>query len=150
MLPLTFYASVLALTLVAFVAHLYTRRRAARRFRQAAVEWRMHYSETDRFQLTARVAERFPVPGASDFAVYDLLYRQEDERRRYLFTVEYTRGVVRAKQRIRCVGLLSELRDSKEVGGWSTLTLATEKLPLIEQYQSLLLAGVPKAHVSAD
>lgn len=137
MLPLTFLAAVLALTLAAFVGHLFVRRRLSRQLRHAAAQWRMHYSEKDRFQLTTRVAERFPVPGASDFDVYDLLYRQEDEQRRYLFTVEYTRGVVRAKQRVRCVALITEPRDCRDDAAWSPLTIASDDLPLLEQYESL-------------
>lgn len=137
MQPATFLTAVLALTLAAFVTHLLVRRRSTGRLRQAAIQWRMHYSETDRFQLTPRVAERFPVAGASDFAVFDLLYRQDKENYRYLFTVEFTLGVVRAKQRSRRVALLSEPRESRSAENWSELTLAPENLPLIEQYEML-------------
>lgn len=137
MLPLTFLAAVLGLTLAAFIAHLLLRRRSARRLRRAALEWQMHYAEVDRFQITPRVVERFPVPGASDFAVFDLLYRQEKDAYRYLFTVEFTLGVVRAKRRVRRVALLSEPRDARAGEGWSPLTLAPEGLPVVEQYRAL-------------
>jgi hypothetical protein len=137
MAPLTFLTAMLGLTLATFVGHVLSRRRATRRLRLAAIEWRMHYAEEDRFQITPRVAERFPVPGASDFAIFDLLYRQDKENYRYLFTVEYTQGVVRAKRRVRRVGLLSEPRDSYGAEAWSALTLAREDLPVIEQYRSL-------------
>lgn len=137
MLPLTFLAAVLGLTLAAFLGHLLLRRRAARRLRCAAAEWQMHYADGDRFQITPRVVERFPVPGASDFAVFDLLYRQENDAYRYLFTVEFTVGVVRAKRRVRRVALLSEPRDARAGEGWSELTLAPDGLPVVEQYRAL-------------
>lgn len=137
MLPLTFLATVLGLTLAAFVVHLSLRRRSTGRLRRAAAQWQMHYAEADRFQITPRVVERFPVPGASDFAVFDLIYRQEKDAYRYLFTVEFTVGVVRVKRRVRRVALLSEPRDSRAGEAWSELTLAPEGLPVVEQYQSL-------------
>src|SRR5947209_15588011 len=103
MLPLTFLAAMLMATLAAFVRHLLVRRRVARRLSRLAGQWGMHYAADDRFRLTPRVAERFSVPGASDFVVLDLIYAQERERYRYLFTVEYTAGVLRAKRRERRV-----------------------------------------------
>ena len=137
MLPLTFLTVVLSLTLAAFTAHLLSRRRLTLRLRQAAVEWRMHYAEADRFQITPRVVERFPVPGAADFAVFDLVYRQDKENYRYLFTVEYTQGVVRTKERIRRVAMISEPRDAPADEPWSPLTIAPADLPVLEQYRGL-------------
>ena len=80
MIPLMFLAALLAITLAAFVVHLFLRRQIAARLRQVAVEHRMNYSETDRFHVTPRVVERFPVSGASDIKVMDLIYLLEAMR----------------------------------------------------------------------
>src|SRR5438067_9373386 len=101
MLPLTFLAAMLALTLVAYFGHALLRHRTASALRRLAVERRVHYSATDRFQITPRVVVGFPIPGASDLRVLDLLYHAEGDRYHYVFTIEYTLGVVRTKRRLR-------------------------------------------------
>src|SRR5947209_4819833 len=101
MVPLTFLASLVALTLLALAGQSLERRRVHHTMRKLAVQWKMHYADSDRFQITPRVRENFPVPGASDVVVADLLYRQEAKLYRYYFTVEYTHGVIRTKHRIR-------------------------------------------------
>src|SRR5947208_16791717 len=130
--PLTFLASTLMVTLVAYVAHLLFRHRAAARVRRLAAQWQMNYSETDRFQLTPRVAERFPVAGASDVRVTDLIYRRDDDDRfRYYFTVHYTAGVIRTKRRLCRAATFSEPRDPHAAAapaGWSPLRLAPDNL----------------------
>ena len=138
MLPLSFLAGMLTLTLVALVAHLVVRRRAGAHLRRLAARWKMQYAQTDRFQLTARVAERFPVPGASDLALIDLIYTQEADRYRYLFTVQYTEGVVRTKNRVARVGTLCEPRDRSISQRHYPLLLAPADLPWLLQYAHLL------------
>ena len=44
-----------------------------------------------------RIAAQFPVIGAANISVRDLLFRTEESRHQYLFTVDYTVGVIRGK-----------------------------------------------------
>lgn len=148
MLPLTFLATMLALTLAAFAGHLFLRRRICCRLRHLAAEWRMHFAEDDRFQITPRVREKFPVPGASDVCVKDLIYRVEAEHFRYFFRVEYTEGVVRTKKRVCRVATFCESRDRACPIGWSPLIFAPRSLPLEEQYARLRELAEPGARPS--
>jgi len=57
----------------------------------------MHFAPGDRLRLARRIVGRFPVPGAASISVRDLLYCTADSRHQYLFTVDYTMGVIRGK-----------------------------------------------------
>jgi hypothetical protein len=137
MLPLSFLAIMLSATLLAFTADYLRRRRISASLRKLAAEWHMHYAPNDRFQITPRVVDRFPVPGASDLQVTDLIYLPEPELYRYLFSVEYTEGVVRTKKRVRRVGTFCEPRDRACPVGWTSLILAPADLSLVDQYRHL-------------
>jgi hypothetical protein len=137
MIPLTFLAGVLALTLAAFLGHLFLRRRLSEGYRQLAAEHRMQYAERDLFQITPRVVEKFPIPGASDIRVMDVIYQRRDEEYRYFFTIEFTLGVVRTKRRARRAGMLSEPRDRTQCAEWSALKLGPAEVGLIKQYGQL-------------
>jgi hypothetical protein len=132
-----FLAAVLTLTLAAYIIDLLLRHRAARRLARLAEERRVRYCGEDRFQITPRVVADFPIPGASDVRVLDLLYYAEGQRYRYIFTVEYTLGVVRTKRRLRRCASLGEPRDRASGDGWSPLVLAPDDRPLLEQYRYL-------------
>ena len=138
MLPLTFLAGMLTLTLVAFVAQLAIRRGLGAQLRRLAGQSRMQYSDVDRFELTARVVERFPVPGASNIALIDVIYTQEADRYRYIFTVQYTEGVIRTKGCVSRVGTLCEPRERGSDDDDYRLTLAPADLPWLAQYLHLL------------
>ena len=138
MVPLTFLASLVALTLLALAGQALERRRVGHVMRKLAAQWKMHYAGEDRFQITTRVRESFPVPGASDVVVTDLLYRQEAELYRYFFTVDYTQGVIRTKHRVRRAATFCEPRDRSGGACFSPLVLAPENLPLLEQYAQLI------------
>ena len=152
MIPLTFLASVLALTFSAFIGHRLWRRGISEKFRRLAVGHQMHYAERDLFQITPRVVERFPIPGASDLRVMDVIYQREADRCRYLFTIEYTMGVVRTKRRIRRAATFCEPRDQACPTPWSALELAPVELCLADQYAHLCrgcevaFAGFTAAH----
>jgi hypothetical protein len=137
MVPLSFLSALLALTFLALLGQVLERRRVSHIMRKQAVEWRMHYAGADRFQITPRVREAFPIPGASDVVVADLLYRQEADLYRYYFTVEYTQGVIRTKHRIRRAATFCEPRDRSAGAAFSPLLLAPENLSLLEQYAYL-------------
>jgi hypothetical protein len=109
-----------------------TLRRKMRRAKLSAIasSWQMRFTPEDAFQLTPRVAARFPTPGAADVVVKDLVYGQEsDGCFRYFFTVEYTVGVIRTKRRRSGVAMLVEQGHS-----FSGVTLSPADLPLTDQY----------------
>src|SRR5258706_9358706 len=137
MLPLSFLAIMVCATLAAFAADFAPRRGISRKLRKLAAEWHMHYAPNDRFQITPRVVDRFPVPGASDLQVTDLIYLPEPDQYRYLFSVEYTEGVVRTKKRVKRVATFCEPRDRACPIGWSSLVLAPVELSLEDQYRQL-------------
>jgi hypothetical protein len=103
----------------------------------------MRFTPDDPFQLTPKVSAQLPMPGAADVAVRDLLYCQEPSGAlRYLFTVEYTIGVLRTKRRRVSVGMLVEEGvRTVPIEPFSGVTLAPEDLPLEEQYQWLRQQG---------
>jgi hypothetical protein len=137
MIPLAFLAAVLAVTFGAFVGHRVWRHGISEQFRRLAAEHHMHYAPRDLFQITPRVIEGFAVPGASDLRVMDVVYQREPDRYRYLFTIEYTQGVVRTQRRIRRAATFCEPRDQACPVPWSTLELAPAELCLADQYAHL-------------
>jgi hypothetical protein len=95
------------------------------------------------------VAAVFPTPGAADVVVRDVLYGQAGDGSagglRYLFTVEYTTGVLRTKRRRSAVGTAVEAARSVEGRGTGTggsapldVALAPAELPAVAQYEWLL------------
>jgi hypothetical protein len=136
--PMLFLVLAIALTASAAGAHVAIRRLRSGKLRGLAAEWGMHYSPGDRFHLANRVAPRIPCSGAADVRVVDLIYGLKGERFRYVFTAEYTEGVVGTKHRRRRVVAMTEPKDRgvrEEVIG--DLGVAPEDLPLIEQYRNL-------------
>ena len=68
----------------------------------------------------------------------NVLYRTEANRLRYVFTAEYTVGVVRAARLTR-VAAFTEPRDRGPSD--APVVLARGGLPPLEQYRSLLSGG---------
>jgi hypothetical protein len=97
----------------------------------------MHYSPHDRFDISDRLAERFPLPGAAEVKAVDVIYGTEGEHYRLIFTAEYTQGVVRGKHRLRRVVTFREPKGHSSSAYWSKLILAPEELKPIEQYVKL-------------
>ena len=144
--PLDLLAILLGLTAVAVWREYRARHRLRTVLRAMAAGARMNFSVADQFRLTSRVVAIFPVPGAASVVVHDLLYSSEGGRHRYLFTVDYTLGVVRTKRRLRRVAAFSEPRDRTALADPPpTLQLAPGELSLVDQYLALLPAGpVPR------
>jgi hypothetical protein len=136
MLPLTFLATMLAFTGGALLVNALSRSRRAAVLRDLAKSWQMRYVGRDPFHLALKISRRFPIPGAADLVVADLVYGSEPGRHRYIFTVQYTQGVVRTKSRRWCVATFSEPRDDEQ-GEPSALELAPRELAWIEQYEHL-------------
>lgn len=116
------------------------------RLKRLAAGCRMRYSPNDRFRLTPRITRNFPIPGAAKIKVVDLIYGIESDSYRYVFTAEYTAGIVRGKHRVQRACSFSEPRDRLLESADPHITLAPSGLPLLEQYRQLC----PQAARSSD
>src|SRR5690242_10439099 len=116
MSPWQVLALTLAVTLFAYVAERVRRRWHVRALRRLAGEWGMTFSQDDTLRLTPKVARDFPIPGAANLRVVNVLYGSDAERYRYVFTAEYTVGVVNAKRRHVRVASFTERRERARAG----------------------------------
>jgi hypothetical protein len=136
--PLFMLLGLTILTIVAVGVDAFGRRRGHVALRRLASERRMHFSPHDQLRITSRVATHLPIPGAAYVRVFDLVYGSEGGRHRYVFTAEYTAGVMRAKKRVRRAATFSEPRQRSESSSICSIQLGPADLSLIEQYRSLL------------
>ena len=137
MTPHQFLLITLGATAAAVAAERIYRRRRHRAFAAQARVWNMHYSARDLFRLAEQVAPRLPVVGAGDVFVEDVIYGVEGEFHRYLFSVEYTLGLVHAKRRVVRAASFREPRQHRDPSRWSPLEMVEQTLPLLEQYRTL-------------
>ena len=133
MTPYQFLFTMIGVTAAAIAAERVHRRRRRRALAAMAREWNMHYSARDLFTLAEQVAPRLPVVGAGDVFVEDVIYGVEGEHHRYLFSVEYTLGLVHAKRRVARAASFREPKQHRDPSRWSPLELAEQTTPLIEQ-----------------
>ena len=134
--PSVFFISLLCVTAVVWTLHRVMRHAHKKQLRALASQWGMQYAQADLFNLAARVAGQFPIPSVADLLVRDMIYATQGDRHRYVFTAEYTLGVIDGQRREeRAVTFC----DPREAGGQcaTPLILAPEELPLIEQYRQL-------------
>ncbi len=125
-------------TAVALAVQHVAARRTRRALRRLAGEWGMTYSPGDPLRLTPKVAARFPVPGAANLRVTDVIYGSEHDRYRYVFRTEFTTGTVSAKRRQTRVGTFSEPRDRQQrTRAAAPVDLAPAKGTLLDQYRNL-------------
>jgi hypothetical protein len=136
MTPGVLFLGCTVATAIAAAVDVAAHRRRARGLRSLATEWRMNYHPADQLRLTPKVLQRFPIPGAANVRVVDLIYGSERDRYRYVFSVEFTIGLVGPKSRVVRVASLSEPRDRGGAGPVS-LTLAPQEGTLLEQYRYL-------------
>jgi hypothetical protein len=139
--PVILLALLVAATAAAVSVERVHRRRSAIAFRRLAVAHGMHYSPGDPLRVAPRVAGALPVPGAAAVRVIDMLYRTDDAGHHYVFTAEYTVGVVNVKRRLRRAAAFDEPRGSTAAP--AVVRLAAAELPIVEQYEALLRRGVP-------
>ena len=137
MSPSLFFLVTLGVTVVALALQAILRRIHRRKLQRLASEWSMHYSPDDRFRLAGRVAEMLPIPGAAQVRVMDLIYGNEKDGYRYLFSASFTEGVIRTKRRSVRVASFRETRDRDCADSASPLLVAEEHLPIVEQYREL-------------
>src|SRR4051812_31737083 len=126
----------MGVTAAASIADALARHRRARRLSALAVAWGVRFTPDDRFRLTPRVAGQFPTPGAADVVVRDVVYGQEAGGTvRYVFTIEYTVGVVRTKRRRSAVGMVVDSATPGAADG--PLVLAPPDLARVGKYEWL-------------
>ena len=126
------------LVLITTVSYLFDRLRRSRRravLRGLARQWKMHFATTDPFNLAPRVASMFPVPGAANLCICDVIYAQQGDRHRYIFTAEYTQGVLRHHLRVRRAATFCEAKD--QAGDCSPVQLAGGAISVPAQYEAL-------------
>lgn len=140
MYPLHLFVLMLLVTTGALAFQMHARSRRAARLRALAAHAGMHYSPVDRFGLGPRVARHFPVAGVADVRVSDLLYRSDDGGHRYVFVVDYTRGVLGAKRRLRAVARMTEPRPlpGREVVPTVVVADASAAGSVVAQFETLL------------
>lgn len=120
------------LTTAAAVVQQLLGRQHRGRLRELARQWGLHYTPTDPFRLTPRVARHFPVPGAAGLRLSDLIYGQIANHFRCVFTCEYTVGVISGKRRVVRAGAL---RETSAHAFDITLGQPTDRI--IDQYREL-------------
>lgn len=133
MSPFAFLCLLVLIT--ACVALLWRLMRIFHRWRlqRAAVRWRMRYCAGDQFRLATRLESCFPVIGASDLRVRDLMYSGTEVHHCYIFTVEFTVGLLGSKRRRPRVIRIIEPRSPGEHP--NMLEMAPVKRSLLEQYR---------------
>ena len=142
--PLHFFILSLLITILAVFVQRLVRWRDRRALQALARQWGMHYAPDDRFRIADAVAQRFPVPGASDVRVRDLIYGNQQnadgtgEGRRYLFTAEFTIGVIHTKKRRRRVLTFKEPKDRRRKDELPAMEMAPAELSRVAQYQHLV------------
>lgn len=135
--PIDLLLGLLVLTGVARFISDWDRRRTRLALARLARDTGMHYSASDRLNLTPRVAGHFPIIGAAAVRVSDVLYRSDAHRHAYIFMAEYTGGVVRAKRRVRRVAAFSEERARGNTSA-PIIELAPAGGHFLEQYRHML------------
>ena len=134
--PIDLLGILLLITIGGVVAERWHRHREQCVYRKLALEHRMHFSAGDPLRLTARVAGRLPVPGAAGVRVINLMYRTDEQNHYYVFTAEFTVGVVGPKHRIRRAAAFVESKSG--AASENLIHLGPEELPLTEQYRMLI------------
>jgi hypothetical protein len=140
MSPGLLFLALIGLTAVGVFFDVAAHRRRTRALRVLAAQWRMTYHPADPLRVAPKVLSRFPVPGAANVRVMDLIYGSDRDRYRYVFSVEFTVGLVGPRRRIVRVASLSEPRERGGAGPVA-LNLAPAQGTLLDQYRYLTPPG---------
>src|SRR6185295_436573 len=92
--PSLFFLSLLSVTALVWILHRVMRHAHKKQLRALAGEWGMQYAQADLFKISARVAADFPITGVADLVIRDMIYATQGDGHRYIFTAEYTLGVI--------------------------------------------------------
>ena len=139
--PLLFLGVMLALTAFAWTAHKAQRHLRKNALRKLANEWQMRYLPEDRFDLTRRLMQNFPVVNATDLRVIDLIYATDADAHRYVFTAEYTAALDAGHRRERAVMTVCEPKEHAADALLSPPVTAPDDLSVVEQYAYLRSRG---------
>jgi hypothetical protein len=135
--PVQLLGVVAGVTATAYIVDRLARARSCHELKRLAADWGMNFGQRDTLLLTPKVAAHFPIPGAAHVEVTNVLYGLVDGEWKYVFTAEYTVGVIEQKHRLRRVAAFSEPRDRAGAGPRNPVLLASRELPVIEQYRQL-------------
>ena len=135
MSPLGLLGLTIGLAVIAAIGQRISHRRRRKTLRALAAVWNMNYAQRDSLGLTSRIAGNFPIPGAADLVINDLIYSTDRMTYRYIFTAQFTVGVVHRKRRLSRVATFTEPREGNDSD--IDLLLAPEELDLVEQYRRL-------------
>lgn len=135
MSPLGLLGLTIGLAVIAAIGQRISHRRRRKTLRALAAGWNMNYAQGDSLGLTPRIAGNFPIPGAADLVINDLIYSTDRMTYRYIFTAQFTVGVVHRKRRLSRVATFTEPREGNDSD--IDLLLAPEELDLVEQYRRL-------------
>jgi hypothetical protein len=144
MTPLDVLSFTVGATAVAVAAEAIAARRRRKVLRRLAADWRMTYSRADTLRLTPKVSRSFPIAGAANLRITDVIYGIDHERYRYVFRAEFTTGTVRKKKRVARVATFSEPRDRQRSQATATVALAPDTGKLVDQYRHLAPAMTPR------
>jgi hypothetical protein len=97
MSPALYLIVLLGLLIAAITIDLIRWYSYSNKLRVCAHGWHMHFAHGDRLRIARRIVHQFPVPGAALIRVRDLIFRTDETRHVYLFTVDFTVGVIRGK-----------------------------------------------------
>jgi hypothetical protein len=135
--PATTLIFLTGASVAATVIDSYSRRQRRVELRALARRWQMHYSERDQLRLAPRVAEQFPIAGIANLQISDIIYGRQNDLYRYVFTAQFTTGIIRTKGRPIRVASFVEPRDTRHPRCVGPIELAPADKPILEQYQSL-------------
>jgi hypothetical protein len=140
--PIVYLTLLLVILFAAVSADAVVRIVRGRRLRAAARKWNMHFAPADRLRLANRIVRLFPIPGAANISVRDLLFRTQDSKHHYLFTVDYTVGVIRGKVgRSRVAGFTEPVsRGGRTNLPLPALTIASSNETGVAAYEEVLKA----------
>lgn len=146
MTPALYLVLVVCILLGAVVTESMRVRQRRRMLRGLARQWQMHFVPGDRLRLAGRIADKFPIPGAANVRVRNLLFSTDGKFHRYVFTIEYGVGVVRGKiGRWRVGGFVEPVSRGQSPADHCALHLAPQGLSLEGSYTQVhdALAQVP-------
>jgi hypothetical protein len=132
--PGTLLGLCVAVTCGAALSQRWADWRRRKKLRALAVSWQMNFNPGDQLRLAARVAQYLPICGAANVSVGDVIYGIDGDFYRYIFTTEYTLGVLATKKRHLRVASFAEPRDRRHCGEAESVQLGTESLPIFVQY----------------
>ncbi len=141
MSPAAYLCLVIVITVCVAVGWRVVRRHRRRQFSRAAGQWHLRYCPGDQFRLADRLAGCFPIVGAADLRVLDLMYGGDEWVYRYIFTVEYTLGLVQGRRRQARVVRLIEPRG--EGAGELQIEIAPYGKSLLQQYRHFVVDEAP-------